>query len=52
VAQAGGAAPMRGGVTTNAVSVSAGANGVSNRSFLSSQSLASVSFLSSSPTQR
>jgi hypothetical protein len=43
---------MRGGVTTNTTSASAGANGVSSRSFLSSQSLASVSFLANSPTQR
>jgi hypothetical protein len=43
---------MRGGVTTTTRSASSGSYGVSSGSFLSTQSVASVSFLSRSPTSR
>jgi hypothetical protein len=42
----------RGGAGTQTASGAAGSSGVSNRSFLNTQSVASASFISRSPTGR
>jgi hypothetical protein len=52
MAPSGGNTQMRGGVTRTTRTASSGSYGVSSGSFLSTQSVASVTFLSSSPTKR